>query len=237
MGGDQIDEDNPILFRLPGLTLLWPSTVRITREAADNDQIEAKVLVRTTDQAWSQTDNFDLDPTHEDADWMSVREEAHSRGTYPLVVELTGSFRSHWAGQSPPEGAEAEGDEDEPAPEQLSESRSPGRILVVGDADFLQPQWVGSQRRPRHAPSNLTFMMNALDWLAEDEDLIEVRAKRLEDPSLPEMTDSKREMIKWGNILAWPVLFLIFGAVRWSMRKRAREQLGAEWRKKKGDGR
>ena len=230
---DQIDEESPLLFRLPGLTLLWPSAVRITREAADNEGVRARVLVRTTDQAWDQTDNFDIDPTHEDAQWMSVREEAHSRGTYPVVVELSGIFRSHFAGQSAPEGAQGG---DEAAPEQLDESRAPGRILVVGDADFLQPIWVGSQRRPRHSPANITFMMNTLDWLAEDEDLIEVRAKRLEDPSLPEMEGSKRELIKWGNILAWPLLFILFGGLRWSMRKRAREQVGKDW-KKAGGGR
>ncbi len=230
---EQIAEEHPLLYRLPGLTLLWPSTVRITREAAENEGVRAKVLARTTDQAWAQRDNFELDPAHEDERWMKVRDEAHSRGTYPVVVELTGSFRSRWAGQSPPAGAEQGGDEGE-APEHLDESRSPGRILVVGDADFLQPVWVGSQRRPRFTQSNITFMMNALDWIAEDEDLIEVRAKRLEDPSLPEMEDSKRELIKWGNILAWPVLFLIFGGVRWSMRKRAREQVGKEWSKRGG---
>lgn len=234
-GVEQIDEDHPILFRLPGLTLLWPSAVRVSRDVASNEGLRARVLVRTTDQAWDQTDNFDIDPAHEDQQWMSVREEAHSRGTFPIVVELSGNFRSHWAGQSPPDGADAAG-EDEEAPEHLDESRAPGRILVVGDADFLQPVWVGSQRRPRFTQSNITFMMNTLDWLAEDEDLIEVRAKRLEDPSLPEMTDSKRELIKWGNILAWPTLFLLFGLLRWSMRKRAREQLGKEW-KKRGGGR
>jgi ABC-type uncharacterized transport system involved in gliding motility auxiliary subunit len=217
MAADLIDEEHPLLFRLPGLTLLWPSTVRITREAAENENIEARVLVRTSKEAWSQRDNFNLDPRNEEADWMSNREEAHRRAKsvgFPLVVELTGTFQSHWAGQSPPTGES--GDEEEQ--EHLDESQTPGRILVVGDADFLRPQFVGSQRRPRHAPSNITFLMNILDWLAEDEDLIEVRAKRLEDPSVPEMSDSKRELIKWGNILAWPALFLIFGVVRWRVR-------------------
>jgi ABC-type uncharacterized transport system involved in gliding motility auxiliary subunit len=104
-----------------------------------------------------------------------------------------------------------------------------GRILVVGDADFLAIQYVGSNRRPQHTPSNLTFMMNALDWLAEDADLIEVRAKRLEDPSLPDLTDSQRNWVKWGNILAWPLLFLAFGIVRWRVRSAKRERLEKEW--------
>jgi ABC-type uncharacterized transport system involved in gliding motility auxiliary subunit len=226
MPAEQIAEDNPILFRLPGLTLLWPSTVRITREAAGNENIEARVLVRTTKEAWSQRENFNLDPRNSEEQWMANRGEAAQRAKsvgFPLAVELTGTFRSHWAGQSPPAEGQTEGSNDEQQ-EQVDESQRPGRILVVGDADFFRPIFVGSQRRPQHAPSNVTFLMNALDWLAEDQDLIEVRAKRLEDPSVPDMEDSKRELIKWGNILAWPVLFLVFGGVRWRLRQ-ARKRL------------
>ena len=223
LGPSQIDDTHPLLFRLPGLTLLWPSTVRVTREAADNPAIEARVLARTTSEAWSQRGSFNLDPNNDDEAWAALRGDAAAQGTFPLVAVLSGTFPSHWAGQSPPADAGES--------EHLDESRRPGRIRVVGDSDFLRPVFVGSQRRPQHAPSNLTFMMNALDWLAEDEDLIEIRAKRLEDPSLPELSDSKRNWIKWGNILAWPVLFLVFGGARWSMRRRRRELVEQAWNK------
>lgn len=233
LSDSEIAEDHALLFRLPGLTLLWPSTVRITREAAENDQIEARVLVRTTDQAWSVSDNFNLDPRQEEPDWLEQRERASARGRFPLVAELTGNFTSHFAESGRPTGG---GDEiDAEDLEHLTESQAPGRILVVGDADFLDIQFVGSNRRPQHTPSNLTFMMNTLDWLAEDEDLIEIRAKRLEDPSLPEFSDSERNWIKWGNILAWPLLFLIFGLVRWSMRRKKRELVEQAWNKGGGE--
>lgn len=238
LSADEIAEDHALLFRLPGLTLLWPSTVRITREAAENENIEARVLARTTENAWSVRDNFDLDPGQEEDEWMEQVEAATSKGRFPLIVELKGRFHSHFAKSGRPARAPAEGEEEvEPEElEHLSDSQAPGRILVVGDADFMNIQYVGSQRRPRHAPSNLTFLMNTLDWLAEDEDLIEIRAKRLEDPSLPEMSDAKRNWIKWGNIIAWPMLFLIFGIIRWSWRKSARQQIEKDWTKGKKGG-
>lgn len=229
---NEIAEDHALLFRLPGLTLLWPSTVRITREAADNEAIEARVLVRTTEKAWSVSDNFNLDPRQEEEEWMDQQKAASQQGRFPLVAELIGQFPSHFADSGRPASDEADGEVDEEDQEHLAESRGPGRLLVVGDADFLNIAYVGSNRRPRHSASNLTFMMNALDWLAEDEDLIEIRAKRLEDPSLPDMTDAKRNWIKWGNIIAWPVLFLLFGVARWSWRKKSRQQLEQEWSKK-----
>lgn len=232
MASDLIDDASPLLYGLPGVTLLWPSTVRVTREAAANKNIKAKVLIRSSNEAWSVSDNFQLDPRQEDAEWLEQQKRASVRARttgFPLAVELSGTFPSAFP-QGRPEGVEAE-EVDGGEAEHLTESRSPGRILVVGDADFLRIEYVGSQRRPQHTPSNLTFMMNTLDWLAEDADLIEVRAKRLEDPSLPEMTDAKRAWIKWGNIVAWPLLFLIFGVIRWSLRKNARAQMERSWRK------
>jgi gliding-associated putative ABC transporter substrate-binding component GldG len=234
LADEQIAEDHALLFRLPGLSLLWPSTVRITREAAENSEIEANVLVRTSEKGWNAVDNFNLDPRQEESEWMAQQKASHRTGRFPLVVELSGTFPSHFATSGPPSRGEDEQPVEETEQEHLTKSTSPGRILVVGDADFLRIEYVGSNRRPEHSPANLTFMMNTLDWLAEDEDLIEIRAKRLEDPSLPEMTDAKRNWIKWGNIIAWPVLFLLFGVARWSWRKSARERIEVEWRSKKG---
>ncbi len=215
------------------MTLLWPSTVRITEEAAENDDIQTKVLVRTTEKAWSQRDNFNIDPDQEEDAWMAVREEAHSRGTYPLVVELQGTFPSFFAGREPPAERPAveEGQTELP---HADSSVIPGRILIVGDADFMRPQYLLSRAGPQAVRSNFAFIENTLDWLAEDQDLIEVRAKRLEDPNLPEMEDGKREMLKWGNILAWPFLFVLLGVVRWQMRKKAREQLNKTWKQTAG---
>lgn len=232
LSSSEIAEDHALLFRLHGLTLLWPSTVRITRATADNENIEARVLARTTDQAWNQTDNFDLEPAQEDEEWASQREDAQNKGRFPLIVELTGQFPSHFAESGRPGGADDEEPLD-PDDEHLAESRSEGRILVVGDADLFNLQYLASRNCPRHTRSTVVFIQNVLDWLAEDVDLTEIRAKRLEDPSLPELSDSKRNWIKWGNIIAWPVLFLLFGVIRWTWRKNARLKIEQEWRKAK----
>ncbi len=54
---------------------------------------------------------------------------------------------------------------------------------MVGDADFLNIRYVATRQRPRHTPSNITFMMNVLDWLGYEEDLVALRGKRYDaDP-------------------------------------------------------
>ena len=44
-------------------------------------------------------------------------------------------------------------------------------MIVVGDASFTEIQYVQSN------PGNLLFLANAIDWLAQDEALINIRSK------------------------------------------------------------
>ena len=89
-----------------------------------------------------------------------------------------------------------------------------GRLVVVGDADFLDDQFVQSN------PQNLIFAANALDWLAQDEMLIRIRSKHRAPPALVLQSAAGREVLKWGNLAGVPLLFAAFGALRITGRKR-----------------
>jgi ABC-type uncharacterized transport system involved in gliding motility auxiliary subunit len=73
--------------------------------------------------------------------------------------------------------------------------------------------------------SNLTFMLNAVDYLTQEQGLIAIRAKQVEDPEIRQITDGKKVLAKWGNILGLPILFAAFGFVRWRMRQAARAKV------------
>ena len=53
-----------------------------------------------------------------------------------------------------------------------------GRVVVVGSLDFATDRFV------RTAPENLAFTLNAIDWLAQDEELIAIRSKDRRPPPL-----------------------------------------------------
>jgi ABC-type uncharacterized transport system involved in gliding motility auxiliary subunit/ABC-type transport system involved in multi-copper enzyme maturation permease subunit len=96
-----------------------------------------------------------------------------------------------------------------------------GRMVVVGDAAFVGNQFI------QNNPQNLTFVANAIDWLAQDEALMGIRSKNREPPDLRFASNFGRNMLKWGNLVGIPLLFVLFGLVRVTGRRRRAE---ARWR-------
>jgi ABC-2 type transport system permease protein len=92
-----------------------------------------------------------------------------------------------------------------------------GRMIVVGDASFLESQFA------RANPQNVLFAANAIDWLAQDESLIRIRSKNRTPPSLVFTSDWSRNFMKWGNLLGVPLLFVLFGVWRVTGRRRRAE--------------
>ena len=95
-----------------------------------------------------------------------------------------------------------------------TEGESSGRLVVVGDATFAEAQFLQSNA------SNLVFLANAIDWLAQDEALIRIRSKNRTPPNLVFQSDLTRSFLKWGNLIGIPLAFVLFGAVRISGRRR-----------------
>jgi ABC-2 type transport system permease protein len=98
------------------------------------------------------------------------------------------------------------------------ESDDRGRMIVVGDVSFTEANYMQSN------PGNLLFLANAIDWLAQDEALITIRSKNRTPPGLVFESDASRNLLKWGNLVGVPVLFVLVGFLRVSGRRRRAEQ-------------
>jgi hypothetical protein len=92
-----------------------------------------------------------------------------------------------------------------------------GRLIVVGNDDFA------SDRHVRSAPENAVFVLNAVDWLAQDEALIGIRAKDRRPPQLV-LSEGKRGTVKYGNLVGVPVLVGLAGLARLVRRRRIMRQ-------------
>ncbi len=90
------------------------------------------------------------------------------------------------------------------------------KIVVIGDGDFAVGQ--GSQ-----AEDNLSFIVNAVDWLTDDTGLIELRTKGVNSrPIEKQLTDGERATMKY-VLFFLPILIIIgFGIVRMQIRKSQR---------------
>jgi ABC-2 type transport system permease protein len=96
-----------------------------------------------------------------------------------------------------------------------------GRMVVVDDGTFLEGQFVQSDQQ------NLVFVANAIDWLAQDESLIRIRSKDRTPPALVFESDLGQSMLKWGNLVGVPLLFVLVGLLWVSGRRRRAE---ARWK-------
>ena len=83
-----------------------------------------------------------------------------------------------------------------------------GRIIAIGDGDFLEDRFVQANSQ------NVIFAANAVDWLAQDEALIGIRSKDRTPPALAFESDTGKNALKWGSLIGVPALFMLFGFVR-----------------------
>lgn len=89
-----------------------------------------------------------------------------------------------------------------------------GRLVVVGDVTFLESWFVSNN------PQNVNFASNAVDWLAQEDALIEIRAKDRTPAELVLEGRAEQALLKWLNLAGVPLLFVLFGAFRILRRRR-----------------
>lgn len=90
-----------------------------------------------------------------------------------------------------------------------------GRLVVVGNGDFASDHFA------QNSPENAVFVLNAVDWLAQDEALISIRSKDRTPPPLAFTNGALRGAVRYGNIIGVPLVVALFGALRLA-RRRAR---------------
>jgi len=112
------------------------------------------------------------------------------RGRFNLAVSLAGKFD--------PAGAET------------------GRLLLVGDSDFLGDNFL------RDYPDNLLFFQNAVDSLSLGDDLIAIRSKGVTERPLKEISESAKAAVRYANIFGLTALVMLFGLARYYLRRRNR---------------
>ncbi len=93
----------------------------------------------------------------------------------------------------------------------------PTRLVVAGDGDLVNASVMGQE-----VPGNVAFALNMVDWLAQDDALLAIRSKTIAPRQLEFVSEKARPFIKYANLLTPPLLVLLFGLIRWRMRKNRR---------------
>ncbi len=95
--------------------------------------------------------------------------------------------------------------------------KSDAKMVVIGDGDFA----VNGQgkKAQKLSPDNVNLLVNSIDWLSDDTGLIELRTRGITSRMLDQIEDSKKNFLKWLNVLLPILLIILYGIFR-SQRKR-----------------
>ena len=92
------------------------------------------------------------------------------------------------------------------------------RIVVVSDSDFASDEMLS-------APGNVQFVVNAIDWLSEDDSLISIRSKEVQARPIKQLSPEIERVLKYTIILLPALLAVVLGLLLWTYRKARRVRL------------
>ena len=94
----------------------------------------------------------------------------------------------------------------------------PGRLIIVGTAQQVQPQFAGKE-------AVAAFLMNLLEWSLQDESLLSIRAKAATYRPLRPLPLAAVLAAKYSLIFFLPLVLVAAGLTRYAQRKAQRREL------------
>ncbi len=85
------------------------------------------------------------------------------------------------------------------------------RLVVFGDSDFATNAWF-------HFQKNGDLFLNAVNWLAEEEDLVAIRPRSPEDRRV-NLTKAQSKMLFWIGVVLFPLVIVLIGAGVYAKRR------------------
>jgi len=169
--------------------------------ASNRPGLNYTALARTSNKSWQESGTYNLNPME-----RKTRPQNVVDGPFNAAAIASGKFPGFFAKET------GEGRPDfikDPA-KVLKESPET-RILVVGTGYFGQDEFADE--------GGMIFLINAIDWLAQDSDMITIRSRGLSERPISDLQPLTKQCLRYANMLGVPLLFVIFGIVRWQLRK------------------
>jgi gliding-associated putative ABC transporter substrate-binding component GldG len=173
---------------------------------ASDKNLRFDPIIWSSKKSGIQFSPFDINP------YRKFSPEDFAENPVVLAAAIQGNFKSFFSDSDRSELEEEIGFVDS-----ILTQSPETRLVVVGDADFVTDRNV-------RGTDNLAFFLNMVDWLAQDEALITIRSKQVTARPLKEVSTGARKLIKYGNTLGLPFLVIVFGVVRWQIRKQVKRR-------------
>jgi len=153
----------------------------------------AQKVVETSPRSWAETNLKSLSGAE-----PAQPDDVDKKGPVSIAAAVSGAATNAPAPKEPPKPGET--------PKQVE-----ARIVAFGDSDFVSNGALGVQ-------GNRDLFLNAVNWLAQQENLISVRPKDPEDRRIT-LTAKQEQVIFYLTVLIVPGLILLAGVQTWWRRR------------------
>ncbi len=192
---DSMDESNPVTRSLRSVAVPFAAPLTWAGKTAPG-----KVLLSSSAMAAVQSGpSYNVDPLVP----IRKRFDGMARRRLDLALVREGAATSAFQAKDAPGADKA-----------FIPTTKHSRLMVIGSPAMLDDQFLDS--------GNMVFALNTLDWLAGNEDMIELRSRGVTERPLQTLTNSTRAMWKGLWMFGLPVLVALAGLLRWrQLRTRA----------------
>ncbi|MFH1132662.1 MAG: GldG family protein [Pseudomonadota bacterium] len=213
-----LSKESPITRSIKSFVPVFVSSLELNEDIQKGKAgVKATILGRTSAASWSHKGFFLFDAMHRP-------KPSNEKGPFVVAAALVGSFKSFFAGKQVPEpGPTKPPTEIETTPSEDGQKSPPNtRIVIVGDADMVKDEYA------QGSVENQIFLQNTVDFLARDECLIGIRTKGQTNRPFTNLEESSKNWATYGNVVGLPLAFILFGLIRWRIRRAGRKRHAAE---------
>lgn len=209
-------------------SLVMPWTCPLKANAPEGADIQP--LASSSADSFLISSPFNLDPNQ---DWRFLQSSSEDKGPFVLAYLIRGQIPTAFA-DGPPEVPPPPPAEDGSEPVTLDPKFDPadhkpvsngdGRLIVMASASALSDNFLGQFK------DNQTFLQNSVDMLVLGDQLLGIRSAPVTARPLKEMKDTEKVLMRWVNILAVPILLVLFGLILWFLKGRKRQAIQERYR-------
>ena len=187
------------------LLTAYPLARSVTAVSGDSNGRVAQPFIETSAQSWAEA-NIDGLTTGQ----VELNEEAGDRPG-PITIGMAVSVAAPLPETTVSETEETEPPADGTTTDEDAQNPLETRLVVVGDSDFASNATIG-------IPGNQDMFLNTVNWLAQQENLISIRARQPEDRRLT-LTADAQQRVFWFSLLLLPAFTLGAGIQIWLKRR------------------
>ncbi len=231
---DTINNTPIFMDNIKALLTMQAAPLELLPDNIDSTKVTTTKLLSSSDESWLMEGMIQLDPR-----MIAPPESSEDMKSYDFSYLLSGEFTSYFKGKSIPQKQinEDQADEEETAVpkgktlEGLSaentiiETSKPAKIFVLSSSQMLQDNMLDPEGRT----TNATFLLNVIDHLNGKDKIAQLRSKQQKFNPLEETTPFFRGIIKAFNIIALPVLVILFGVGVFAKRSARKKKIASRF--------